>query len=165
MKRRWRKSHLSEPAEVNITAFMNLMVILVPFLLITAVFSRITVLDLYLPPDSNDHALTKNTFQLEVVIRQEGIAVDEKLSRTSQYFPNTDTGYDYAGLTTLLKSLKDGQPQRSEASILSEPEIDYDTLIQVMDHVRMYEDKKTSGVEMKDLFPSISIGDAPGKRS
>ena len=49
MKRRWRKKHLGQPAEVNITAFMNLMVILVPFLLITAVFSRITILELSLP--------------------------------------------------------------------------------------------------------------------
>ncbi|NIO40724.1 MAG: biopolymer transporter ExbD, partial [Burkholderiales bacterium] len=36
-------------AELDITAFMNLMVVLVPFLLITAVFSRMTVLDLTLP--------------------------------------------------------------------------------------------------------------------
>jgi biopolymer transport protein ExbD len=35
--------------ELNITAFMNLMVALVPFLLITAVFSRLTVLELNLP--------------------------------------------------------------------------------------------------------------------
>ena len=37
-------------AELNITAFMNLMVVLVPFLLMTAVFSHITILDLNLPP-------------------------------------------------------------------------------------------------------------------
>ena len=35
--------------DINITAFMNLMVILVPFLLITAVFSRLTILELNLP--------------------------------------------------------------------------------------------------------------------
>ncbi|MBA1331805.1 biopolymer transporter ExbD, partial [Candidatus Endoriftia persephone str. Guaymas] len=38
MRRRSRRLH--EEAELNITAFMNLMVILVPFLLITASFSR-----------------------------------------------------------------------------------------------------------------------------
>ncbi|HZD54071.1 MAG TPA: biopolymer transporter ExbD, partial [Woeseiaceae bacterium] len=38
-----------ETAELNITVFMNLMVILVPFLLITAVFSRLAVLELNLP--------------------------------------------------------------------------------------------------------------------
>ena len=49
MKRRWRKNVMAEPAEINITAFMNLMVIIVPFLLITAVFSRINIINLNLP--------------------------------------------------------------------------------------------------------------------
>ena len=43
------KKRVEAAVELNITAFMNLMVILVPFLLITAVFSRITVLELNLP--------------------------------------------------------------------------------------------------------------------
>ncbi|HED18649.1 MAG TPA: biopolymer transporter ExbD, partial [Gammaproteobacteria bacterium] len=49
MRRRWRKRRSSCPPELDITAFMNLMVILVPFLLISAVFSRITILELDLP--------------------------------------------------------------------------------------------------------------------
>lgn len=44
-----RRKRMQETVELNITAFMNLMVILVPFLLITAVFSRMTVLELNLP--------------------------------------------------------------------------------------------------------------------
>ena len=162
--RRRRKRQSQEP-ELDITAFMNLMVILVPFLLITAVFSRITVLDLYLPPDSNDQAMSKNTFQLEVIIRQDSLVVVEKLSRTRKQFPRINQSYDYPALTDLLKAIKEGQPQRTEASILSEPEIEYDTLIQVMDHVRMYEEQGPSGVVMKDLFPAISIGDSPGKNA
>ena len=43
------KNYTKEAVELNITAFMNLMVILVPFLLITAVFSRLTILELNLP--------------------------------------------------------------------------------------------------------------------
>jgi biopolymer transport protein ExbD len=44
-----RRKYIQETVELNITAFLNLMVILVPFLLVTAVFSRITVLELNLP--------------------------------------------------------------------------------------------------------------------
>ena len=47
-RRTHRRKHPA--AELNITAFMNLMVVLVPFLLMTAVFSHITILDLNLPP-------------------------------------------------------------------------------------------------------------------
>ena len=59
-----------ETAELNITAFMNLMVILVPFLLITAVFSRLAVLELNLPGSSTEPAdPQEQAFQLEVIIR------------------------------------------------------------------------------------------------
>jgi len=48
-------------AELNITAFMNLMVVLIPFLLITAVFSQVTILKLNLPgAASNDELLTSS---------------------------------------------------------------------------------------------------------
>ena len=43
--RRLRK----EAAHLEITAFINLIVVLVPFLLSTAVFTRLAVLDLKLP--------------------------------------------------------------------------------------------------------------------
>ncbi len=38
-----------EAPELDITAFLNLMVVLVPFLLVSAVFSRITILELNMP--------------------------------------------------------------------------------------------------------------------
>ncbi|MEN8800482.1 MAG: biopolymer transporter ExbD, partial [Thiogranum sp.] len=82
MKRHWRKKHLSEPAEVNITAFMNLMVILVPFLLITAVFSRITILELNLPTPGAQNQATKQDdpekLELEVIVRQQAIEIGDR---------------------------------------------------------------------------------------
>jgi biopolymer transport protein ExbD len=45
MARRHIIRRVHPAAELNITAFMNLMVVLVPFLLMTAVFSHITILD------------------------------------------------------------------------------------------------------------------------
>jgi biopolymer transport protein ExbD len=48
-RRGGHRRHNHDTAELNITAFMNLMVILVPFLLITAVFSRLAILELNLP--------------------------------------------------------------------------------------------------------------------
>ena len=53
MNRRSRRRQSTE-AELNITTFMNLMVVLVPFLLITAVFSQVSILQLNLPPTSAD---------------------------------------------------------------------------------------------------------------
>ena len=40
-------------AELDVTAFINLIVVLVPFLLSTAVFTRLSVIDLSLPAQSS----------------------------------------------------------------------------------------------------------------
>ena len=49
MRSTWRRRRRTETPELEITAFMNLMVMLVPFLLITAVFSRLAIIELNLP--------------------------------------------------------------------------------------------------------------------
>ncbi|MFC6978348.1 ExbD/TolR family protein [Microbulbifer taiwanensis] len=47
--RRRRQGRNKEAPELDITAFLNLMVVLVPFLLVSAVFSRVTILELNMP--------------------------------------------------------------------------------------------------------------------
>jgi biopolymer transport protein ExbD len=151
-----------ETAELNITAFMNLMVILVPFLLITAVFSRLAILELNLPASSTEPADPQElTFQLEVIVRADKIEVGDRNVGALGVYPNTQSGYDYESLSTKLTEIKDRYPEKSDASILLESEIPYDTLVQVMDRVRVAELVEDDGIRRKDLFPDISIGDAP----
>jgi biopolymer transport protein ExbD len=153
-----------ETAELNITAFMNLMVILVPFLLITAVFSRLTVLELNLPGSSSEPVEQQDqTFQLEIIVRQDKIEVGDRNQGLLGIYPNTETGYDYGALADKLAQLKERYPTKTDASILLEQDISYDTIVQVMDTVRVsqvvVEDE--GRIDRKDLFPDISIGDAP----
>jgi biopolymer transport protein ExbD len=151
-----------EAAELNITAFMNLMVILVPFLLITAVFSRLAILELNLPASSNEPADPQElTFQLEIIVRADKIEVGDRNVGALGIYPNTADGYDYESLTTKLTEIKDSYPEKTDAAILLESEIAYDTLVQVMDRVRVAELVEDERVTRKDLFPDISIGDAP----
>ena len=67
--RRLRK----EPAHLEITAFINLIVVLVPFLLSTAVFSRLAVIDLTLPAQSSGVEQIKTRFpdQLDATVLAE----------------------------------------------------------------------------------------------
>jgi biopolymer transport protein ExbD len=152
-----------ETAELNITAFMNLMVILVPFLLITAVFSRLAVLELNLPGSSTEPAdPQEQTFQLEVIIRKDKIEVGDRNQGLLGVYPNTEEGeYDYNALSEKLSQLKKRYPTKTDASILLEQDIEYDTLVQVMDRVRVEEEAVGLSVVRIDLFPDISIGDAP----
>jgi biopolymer transport protein ExbD len=165
--RRARNRHNGDTAELNITAFMNLMVILVPFLLITAVFSRLAILELNLPGSSTEPVEPQDqVFQLEVIVRADKIEIADRNQGLLGVYQNSVDGYDFNAVGEKLAELKRRYPEKTNASILLEQEIEYDTVIQIMDTVRVSvdvevdEDDKKSLVR-SDLFPDISIGDAP----
>ena len=160
--RRGGRRYSNETAELNITAFMNLMVILVPFLLITAVFSRLAILELNLPGSSTEPADPQDlTFNLEVTVRKDRIVVGDRNQGSLGIYPNSDGGYDYAAVSAKLSEIKRRYPEKTDAAILLEPDISYDTLVQVMDRVRVEQKVEDGSVQRSDLFPDISIGDAP----
>ena len=64
-------------------------------------------------------------------------------------------------MSVKLAEIKPRYPQKTDAAILLEPDISYDTVVQVMDRVRVEERVDGDSVERFDLFPDISIGDAP----
>ena len=141
---------------------MNLMVILVPFLLITAVFSRLAILELNLPGSSTEPVDRQDqTFQLEVIIRIDKIEVGDRNQGLLGIYPNNADGYDYDALSGKLSALKKAYPSKTDAAILLESDIPYDTLIQVMDRVRIAEVIEDDSIVRSELFPVISIGDAP----
>ena len=162
MMRNRRGRRNVETAELNITAFMNLMVILVPFLLITAVFSRLAILELNLPGASSEPADPEEpTFQLEVIVRESRIEVGDRTVGALGIYPSSDEGYDFASMSEKLAEIKRDYPEKTDVSILLEPDIPYDTVVQVMDRVRVEEVVDGDTIDRNDLFPDISIGDAP----
>src|SRR5215470_7290349 len=93
--RRLRK----EPAHLEITAFINLIVVLVPFLLSTAVFTRLAVLDLSLPAqNSGVEQLKANNLQLEVVIRPDSLEVGDRIGGLIQRIPSAGPAHDLKAL-------------------------------------------------------------------
>ncbi len=163
IRSRKRGRHFNhETAELNITAFMNLMVILVPFLLITAVFSRLAILQLNLPGSSTEAVDPQDqTFQLEVTVRSNKIEVGDRNQGALGIYPNTVDGYDYDAVSEKLAVIKKGYPSKTDAAILLESDIPYDVLVQVMDRVRVSVTVEEKEIVRTDLFPDISIGDAP----
>jgi len=120
-RRRGGRHHNDDTAELNITAFMNLMVILVR--------------------------------KIEVGDRNQGLL---------GIYPSNEEGeYDYEALSGKLSELKDKYPGKTDASILLESDISYDTVVQVMDRVRVAVEVEDEAIVRNELFPDISIGDAP----
>ena len=162
-RRRGGRHHNDDTAELNITAFMNLMVILVPFLLMTAVFSRLAILELNLPGSSTEPVdPQEQTFQLEIIVRKGKIEVGDRNQGLLGIYPSNEEGkYDYEALSGKLSELKDKYPSKTDASILLESDISYDTVVQVMDRVRVAVEIEDEAIVRNELFPDISIGDAP----
>ena len=157
-RRRLRKS----VPHLEITAFINLIVVLVPFLLSTAVFSRLAVMDLNLPAQqSAAEPLKGNDLQLEVVIRRDALEVGDRVGGLIQRIDKVGERHDYKSLAALMARLKSRFPAKTEASVLAEPDTAYDDLVQVMDSVRARVSTEKQRVRREPLFPDISIGDAP----
>jgi biopolymer transport protein ExbD len=164
MSRRFRR-HAIKPDEINITAFMNLMVILVPFLLITAVFSRITILELNLPPSSAGGPDNKQELHLEIAIRADALEVGERSRGVMRRIEKTAKGHDYKTLSQVLRQVKERFPDKTNATILSEADTSYETLVHTMDAVRVIQTVQGASVVRYELFPDISIGDAPLRKT
>ena len=157
MRARWRRTRRAKAAELNITAFMNLMVVLVPFLLITAVFSRITILELNLPTKAQAGDSQKQTLQLEVIVRANELIVADRSSGPLKRLQARAGTYPLAELTSYLEKVKERFPNKQDITLLLEPDVSYDVLVQVMDAVRL----DANDTSRAALFPQISIGDAP----
>lgn len=152
-----------EIAELDVTTFLNLMVVLVPFLLITAVFSRIAIVELHLPSANSSTQEKQPPFSLEVIVRQNGLELTNGHDVIAA-IPNVESGYDLDTLGNYILSLKKEYPESNAASVLLEPDIAYDYLIQVMDVVRSADvPAEVEGEELQqlELFTEISIGEAP----
>jgi len=160
MRKRGLK-RLHEAEELNITAFMNLMVILVPFLLITAVFSRMTVLELNLPAlDAKQPEQEQVKLQLELVLREHSFDIQDTNLGLIKRFDRKDGDTRWNQFSDLLVEIKSRFPDEKSITLLLEPGIKYKTLINVMDHVRTADVVNGLSVETVELFPDISIGDA-----
>ncbi len=161
-RRRFRRRH-NEAPELNITTFLNLMVVLIPFLLISAVFSRVTILELSVPTaDPAAAVANQRELSVEVIVRENKLELSNG-SRVVATIPKKDGEYDLQKLGGMLRRMKADNPQKEDATVLMELDIKYDYLIQVMDTVRgvKVSDQESAELKSKPLFPDISIGDAP----
>mgnify|MGYP000114026097 CR=1 FL=1 len=169
MSFRRRRSHDTE-VELNITAFLNLMVVLIPFLLINAVFAQVSILQLDLPavndsstPSEDDE---KDKLVLEVLIygnRYE--VVDRNTSAVLKIVKNDGEKPNSTGLHDYLVQVKEKFPQETAITLLCEDDTPYEVMIQTMDAVRLYNSEVNGQTIKKELFPSISIGSAPKDQS
>jgi biopolymer transport protein ExbD len=64
-------------------------------------------------------------------------------------------------LSEYLERIKDRFPDKTSATLLVAEDVEYDTIVQVMDAVRVRQSNQGGRVVRRELFPQIALGDAP----
>ena len=147
--------------DLNIVPMLDVMVILTFFLIFTAVFSKTSILEVHLPGPGARSASALPALELEVIVRRSGIEVADRNSGVLERLPAIAAGQDVVQLSTSLERLKDRCPDVQSATLLVAEDVDYDTIVQVMDAVRVRQSMAGSRVVRRTLFPQIALGDAP----
>ena len=169
-----------KPAELLLVPMIDIFTVLVTFLLMTAVFSRIAIMQIDLPSSAAAKP-TEPKFRLEVIVRQDGFELSDGKELISA-IPKVGGAYDLNALTERVLAVKREHPTSEDASVLSERKVPYDELVQVMDAIRSAElpaaDALVAGAAPAPtpagapavappravkvaLFTNIALGDAP----
>jgi biopolymer transport protein ExbD len=158
-----RHLHKQAHTEINLVSMIDMMTILVFFLLVHGGFVRLAVLQLNLPSAQSTAAPEPPAFELEITVRESGIEIGDRSAGILNRIEKTDSGYDYVQLTEYLRRIKEQFPSKEEATVLVEPYVSYDVVVAVMDRVRVAEERDATlnRVNRIELFPQVSVGDAP----
>lgn len=173
--RKARKEY--EEKGLDLVPIMNLVTILIPFLLMSAQFVTLAVIDTTLPAISSEaqpvdpEDKDEDKLNLSILITSEGYTLtgaDEVLPKDDEENgPNvpclengcpTAESYDYAALTKKLVTVKNRWPDEQNAILVPETKVPYEVVVLTMDASRNDpEDVDQDTNKARDLFPFVVI--------
>lgn len=149
-----RRSRPSYILDLNIAPLLSLFVALIPMLLLTAMFQKVGIVNLYLPTleeallQENTGVTSKDfTLAVSVTLNRLTLLKDQEVLLAEEI----GDGLALDRLAEELAALKDRFPDKRDAVLLLDGEILYETIIDVMDAMRIAGDR--------ELFPEISLAD------
>lgn len=164
MRRRRHRRQTAE-ADLNITPFLNLMIVLVPVLLLGMVFTQTRILELSFPEAGErleEMVQDGEELALYVIVRDAHLEVGDRNGGVLRRFDPVEAGGpDFGALRELLKGVKERFPDTRDIRLLAGPDTDYQTLVTAMDRVRGYPEVVAAEAVTAELFPDIALGDAP----
>lgn len=126
--------------DVNIIGVMNVFLLIIPFLLMTAAFIRLAAVDLSLPSLGKGRSAMdetpKNLVLVILVVRETGFQLKSSLDIKFDPIEMNRNQYNYAKLVEQLRVIKERQPQAEDIIISPEARVKYDVIIKVMDRCR-----------------------------
>lgn len=159
MRRKHRRQ--AAPADLDITAFMNLMIVLVPVLLLNMVFAHTSVLELNFPTGDANPGSLNESLQLQVIIDTDKLVVADNKGGVIKQVAQKEGAHDYPLLRQVMQDIKARVPDKKDVTIMARTDTSYQTLVTVMDTLRSYPTVVAGSLVQAELFPDISIADAP----
>lgn len=152
-----KRRHLTPSSdELNLTPIMNVFMIIIPFLLLTAVFAKTAIIDIYLPQEAGSSSAADTPSEpliLTVSVTDSGFELGGV--GNGMAIPKISDRYDFKQLSEELVKIKERYPEKEDVVLLIQRNLPYDTIVKVMDTAR-----ETAGKERKPLFPLLSLGEA-----
>lgn len=148
---------------INLVPMIDILTVLVLYLLVGTIFKQFTVLELALPgPAQAVPAEERPPLDLKVVLRASRLEVHDR-NGAVRVLDNAAApgGHDTAALGALLAEIKRLNAHEEAITLLLEPDVKYDALVQVMDAVRAFPAGSAELTQGMPMFPAIAIGDAP----
>ena len=154
--------------DLNLIPIMNLVLMLIPAILITAAFVEITVINVSAPqigggaPQEPQEKPDKPPLNLTIVLTDQGFTIagaggvlgqeqEDPNAQKGPTIPMTSDGkYDWPALTKKLVEIKDAFPEETKVIINAEPDIKYEFLVGTMDASRETSDHR-------ELFPDVVL--------
>jgi biopolymer transport protein TolR len=121
-------------ADLNLVPYIDLLTCMVAFLLITAVWTQLARLQAQQKGQSQAGEETITTPQQKVVVLVNDLGFN-LITDQQKDFPKKGEDYDFEGLSTELRKLKEGLPDKNDAQVASEDQIKFETLVKTMDTV------------------------------
>jgi biopolymer transport protein ExbD len=134
MSRRRKSYRRLVEAELVTLPFMSLFVVLIPMLLISAVFLHISVVDLSFPGDAQAAPPAEPPLALTVSIRDQAFVIEAE--GEVRQVVSRESGDPLGALTTGLAAIASNRPDQRSVTIVSLPETRYEDIIAVMDAAR-----------------------------
>ncbi len=162
---------------MDLTPIMCLFIILVPLLLLSAVFERLAALQVHLPEASTIEETEKpkegpsGIIELRLLLKEDGLGLEGTLSHDpsgkekeiyedlSYDFPLRGDLYDLDGLQQSLLELKRQYPRHEEIVFIVDDKVSYDVIVQAMDACRREYYAEEGKKRSRPLFPEIALSE------
>jgi biopolymer transport protein ExbD len=127
-----RRSHRKfNEGELDLLPMMNVFIVLIPMLLTSAVFLKVTVIDTNVPNSAASASAATENLSLAITIKDDYFVVEGK-GIDAQVIARKDADAD-ARLAAALASVVVEHPGNQDVMIISEPKTRYQDIIAVMD--------------------------------